>query len=233
MSTHLVKNQKMTKRQIKEDPLVTAAFRATEVWERYGRAVLIAAGALVLVGLLVFFVLRTRSQAEEQARGDLFRSMVSMNQGDYAAATPLLKQIVDNAPGTNAARDAMLMLGDAYVGQRNAKEAAAWYQRFLDKAGGTPALELAGTMGLATALEDQGEFAKAAGAYHRVTALAKSDNERGRAMLAEARTLLRAGQAQKAIEVYTAIAALSGAEIPIRDAANMHLGELQATTAAP
>ena len=36
MSTHLVKNQKMTKRQIKEDSLVTAAFRATEIWERYG-----------------------------------------------------------------------------------------------------------------------------------------------------------------------------------------------------
>jgi hypothetical protein len=35
LSTHLVKHTKITKRQMKEDPLVTA-FRATAQWERHG-----------------------------------------------------------------------------------------------------------------------------------------------------------------------------------------------------
>ena len=85
MSTHLVKHQKLTKRQMKEDPLVTAAFRATEVWERFGRMILIVAGGILLLALLVFFVSRTRTQAEQRAMGDLFRAHATLAQGDPAS----------------------------------------------------------------------------------------------------------------------------------------------------
>lgn len=233
MSTHLVKNQKMTKRQIKEDPLVTAAFRATEVWERYGRNILIGLGVVVLLGLLIFFVLRTRGQAEEKAKGEVFRAMVTLSQNDFTTAVPMLKQIVDEAPGTGPARDAMLMLGDAFMSQRNPKEAATWYERFLEKARGDKGLELAGYRGLGAALEDGGEFAKAADAYAEAAKRGASVNDRGLAMLAQARSLLRGGQNPKAIEVYKAIAVLPGVEMQTRDAARMHLGELEAATAAP
>jgi Tfp pilus assembly protein PilF len=233
MSTHLVKNQKMTKRQMKEDSLVTAAFKATEVWERYGRNILIGLGAVLLLGLLIFFVLRTRGQAEEKAKGEVFRAMVTLNQGDFTTATPMLKQIVDEAPGTNSARDAMLMLGDAYAMQRNPKEAATWYQRFLEKARGDASLERAGYAGLGTSLEDQGEFAKASDAYAEAAKRGKTVNDRGQAMLSQARSLLRAGQNPKAIEVYKAVSVLPGLDVTMREMARMHLGELEAAPAAP
>ena len=232
MSTHLVKHQKMTKRQMKEDPLVTAAFRATELWERRGRAILIALGAVLLIALLVFFVMRTRAGAEQRATGDLFRAMVALNQGDPTSAAPMLKEIVDNAPGTKAARNAMLLLGDASLAQRNPREAVTWYQKYLDKTGGQDDLEMAGYYGLGAAHEDAGDFAKAAEAYANAAERAPSVNERGRAMLAQARTLLRAGQGKKAIEIYGKTAVLTGVEAPIRDAANLHLGELSATAPA-
>ena len=230
MSTHLVKHQKITKRQMKEDPLVTAAFHATEVWEQFGRRILMIAGALVLVGLLVFFVARTRAQAEQRAMGDLFRATVALNQGDAASASPMLRELVDNSPGTKAAREAMRLLGDATLAQKNAGEAATWYQKYVDKSGGDKEGQKAGYLGLGAALEDGGRFRQAADAYAKAAALSKTDNEKGRAMLMQARGLARAGQNQKAIEVYTQIAAMTGAEIPIRDAANMHLGELSVTT---
>ncbi|HEV8128359.1 MAG TPA: tetratricopeptide repeat protein [Candidatus Eisenbacteria bacterium] len=230
MSTHLVKHQKITKRQMKEDPLVTAAFRATEVWEQFGRRILMIAGALVLVGLLVFFVARTRAQAEQRAMGDLFRATVALNQGDAASASPMLRELVDNSPGTKAAREAMRLLGDATLAQKNAGEAATWYQKYVDKSGGDKEAQKAGYLGLGAALENGGRFRPAADAYAKVADLSKTDNEKGRAMLMQARALARAGQNQKAIEIYTKVAAMSGAEIPIRDAANMHLGELSVTT---
>lgn len=231
MSTHLVKHQKMTKRQMKEDPLVTAAFRATEVWERFGRTILIAVGAILLLALLVFFVMRTRAQAEQRAMGDLFRAMVALTQGDAASASPMLKEIVDNSPGTRAARDAMLLLGDAMMAQRQPKEAATWYQKYIDKAGDKER-ERAGYAGLGAALEDGGQFGPAADAYAKAAERARTDNERGRALLSQARSLARAGQSPKAIEVYKKVVALPAAEIPIKDAANMHLGELSVTTPA-
>jgi outer membrane protein assembly factor BamD (BamD/ComL family) len=230
MSTHLVKHQKITKRHMKEDSLVTAAFRATEVWERFGKTILITAGAVLLVALLIFFVSRMRTQADQHARADLFRAMVALNQGEAASASPMLREIIDNSPGTTAARDAMLLLGDASMVQRNPKEAATWYQKFVDKAGGDKEAQLAGYLGLGAALEDAGSFAQAADAYAKAAERGRTENERGRAMLAQARSLARAGQSRQAIELYQKIAAMTGAEVPIRDAANVHLGEFSVTT---
>jgi len=232
MSTHLVKHQKLTKRQMKEDPLVTAAFRATEVWERFGRTILIAAGGILLLALLVFFVSRTRAQAEQHAMGDLFRASAALSQGDAQSAAPMLKELIDNSPGTKAARDATLLLGDAMMAQRNPKEAATWYQKYVDKAGGDRSREQVGYLGLGSALEDAGQFGPAAEAYAKSADRAPNDNERGRTLLSEARSLSRAGQNAKAIDLYQKIAALPAAEVPIKDAANMHLGELSVTAPA-
>jgi len=84
MTTHLVKHQKLTKRQIKEDPLVTAAFRGAALWEEHGSRILIAVGGIVLVALLAFFVARSRSQAEQHAAGDLYRANLALQQGTWA-----------------------------------------------------------------------------------------------------------------------------------------------------
>jgi tetratricopeptide (TPR) repeat protein len=228
MTTHLVKHQKMTKRQIKEDALVTAAFRATEIWERHGRTILIAAGAIVLLVVLGLFVARTRAQSEERAQGELFRAVLAVNQGDYVSAGPMLKELIDNSPGTNAAREAHRYLADAMMAQGKPSEAVTWYRKYVEKAGGNASAALAGQWGLAAALENEKKFAEAAAAYAEAAKRSSSDNERGRAMLGEARCYMRAGQTAKAVEVYTAVVNLPLAEQPIHDAANARLGELQA-----
>jgi TolA-binding protein len=233
MSTHLVKHQKMTKRQMKEDPLVTAAFRATDLWERHGSRILVAGGALALLGLLAFFMSQARAKAEEKASGDLFRASLAVNQGEYDTAVPMLREIVDNQPGTDAAREAMLYLGDSFMGQRKPTEAVSWYRKFVDKAGGDRAKSRLGYFALGTALEDAGEFGPAAQAYADASRRSQTDNERGRAMLGQARSLLRAGQTPKAAEVYHAILNLPSVEQQILDAANVHLGELSAAQQTP
>ena len=224
MTTHLVKHQKMTKRQIKEDALVTAAFRATDVWERHGRVILAAAGGVILVAVLAVFVMRTRAQSEERAQGDLFRAVLAVQQGDYVTGAPMLKELIDNSSGTKAARDALRYLGDASMMQGKPAEAADWYKKFIAKAGGDKNAALAGTWGLAAAQEDAKAFAEAAAAYGDAAKMSGTDNERGRAMLAQARCYMRAGQNAKAIEIYKATLKLPQAEQPILDAANVRLG---------
>jgi len=233
MSTHLVKHQKITRRQMKEDPLVTAAFRATDLWERHGTRILVVAGAVALVALLAFFMMQARSKAEEKASGELFRATLAVQQGDYVSAAPMLKEIVDNEPGTRAARDAMLYLGDSYAAQGKAGDAQSWYRRYLDKVGGNKALERVGYFALGTALEDGRQFVPAANAYAESAKRSETGNERGRAMLSQARSLLGAGQTAKAAETYNAITLIPGAEQAITDAAKVKLGELQATSNNP
>ena len=230
MSTHLVKHQKITKRQMKEDPLVTAAFRATAQWERHGSRILVGIGVLALLALLGFFMMQARSKAEAKASGDLFRANLAAMQGDYVSAAPILKEIVDNEPGTAAARDAMLLLGDSYASQGKPGDAATWYQKYIDKAGSKDRQRI-GYLALASALEDAGQFGPAANAFASSAERSDTDNLRGRAMLGQARCLARAGQTPKAVEIYKKIALLPQAEATITNAADVRLGELAAPTA--
>ncbi|TMQ55009.1 MAG: tetratricopeptide repeat protein [Candidatus Eisenbacteria bacterium] len=233
MTTRLVKHQKLTKRQIKEDPLVTAAFRGTQVWEQHGSRILLGVGAVVLVVLLVFFVSRTRAQSEERAEGDLFRAEISVAQTDYATATQMLKEIVDSAPGTKAAAKAMVYLGDVTAAQGKAAEAVSWYRRALAKAGRDEDLKVAGLHGLAAALEDRGDFTQAAASYADLAKLGENDNQRGRAMLAEARSLAKAGQTQKAIAVYKEVQRLPVVDQTLINTAGVGIGELSASSPGP
>ena len=232
MSTHLVKHQKMTKRQMKEDPLVTAAFRTTEVWEQHGSKILIGLGAVVVVGLLAFFMAQARDKAEQKASGDLMRASMAVSQGDYATAAPMLREIVDNAQGTDAARTAMLYLGDSFLAQKRASESVEWYQKYLGRAGGDRERLWIGNLALATAYEDQGKFAEAATSYAEAGRRSTTDSERARAKLAQARCYLRAGQTQKALETYQEVVLLPQAEQSLVNAARGRIGEIQATSPA-
>lgn len=230
MTTRLVKHQKLTKRQIKEDPLVTAAFRGAALWERHGTRILVGLGAIALAGLLVFFVARSRAGTEERASGDLFRAEMLLAQQDFPTAIQLLKELVDNAPGTRASRDAMQLLGDVHAVQGKPVEAVNWYRKYLGRVGRDREGKVAGIHGLAAALEDRRDFVQAAASYDELVKLATTDNGRGRAMLAEARCFSRAGQPQKAIEIYKAVLRLPVVDQDILNAAGVGLGEMQATT---
>lgn len=228
MSTHLVKHQKITKRQIKEDPLVTAAFKATLFWERHGAKILIGVGAVALLCVLAFFMMQARSKAEAEASGDLYRASLAIANGDYASAAPMLQEIVNGQPGTDAAREAMLYLGDAQMSLGKPAEAVTWYRKYLEKAGGDRERARIGHYALATALEDSRQYAAAAEAYAEAAERSESDNDKARAMHGQARALVRASQVPRAIEVYTAITRLPNVEQTLRDPALMKLGELQA-----
>ncbi len=233
MTTRLVKHHKLTKRQIKEDPLVTAAFRGTQIWEHHGSRILLGVGALVLAVLLVMFVSRTRAQSEERAAGDLFRAEISVSQSDYATATQMLKEIVDSAPGTKAATRAMMYLGDVSASTGKYAEAVNWYRRALAKAGNDEDLKVASLHGLASALEDHGDFSQAAASYRDLAQMGKNDNQRGRGMLDQARCLAKAGQTQRAVQVYKQVQRLGVVDQALINAAGVGMGELSASSPGP
>jgi len=229
MTTHLVKRHKITKRQIKEDPLVTLAGRAMDQWDRHSNQILVAGGIVVLVVLLAVFMMQARAKAETKASGELYRASLVVNQGDYTSATAMLQEIVDNEPGTNAARQAMMYLGDCYMGQNKPADALTWYQKFLDKSGSDRESQRMGYYALATALENTKDLRKAADAYGESAKRSATANVKGRAMIAQARCLLGSGQTAQAVEVLKTVSTMPGAEQAVTEAAAVRLSEIQAT----
>jgi Flp pilus assembly protein TadD len=117
------------------------------------------------------------------------------------------------------------------MSQNKPGEAATWFRKFAESSRGNPEDALVGAWCLSAALESGKSFTEAAAAYADAAKRSSSDNERGRAMLGEARCYMRAGQNEKAIETYRAVLKLQLADQPIYDAANARLGELRADVA--
>jgi len=176
-------------------------------------------------------MLRARSQAEDRASGDLFKSTIAVQQGDYASAVQMLKELIDSSPDTDAAKQAMALLGDSYAAQGNAREAATWYRKALDRAGGDRALRVSSRTGLAAALEDGKKYVEAAATYAQIAQEAETDSDRGNAMLSQARCLLAAGQGAGAADLLRKILTLPGADQTVTDPAKARLGEIQASQA--
>jgi tetratricopeptide (TPR) repeat protein len=126
-----------------------------------------------------------------------------------------------------------MYLGDTYMGQGKPADAVTWYRRALSKSGNDLIAKTASVNGLAAALEDRGDFAQAAASYEELAKLGTTDNQRARAMLAEARCLAKAGQSQKAIALYTQVQRLPVVDIEYYNAAGFGLGELSTGTATP
>ena len=80
---------------------------------------------------------------------------------------------------------------------------------------------------------DRGDFVQAASNYEELAKLGATDNEKGRVMLAEARCLAKAGQTQKAVAVYQAVARLPVVDSDILNTAGVGMGELSAGTTTP
>jgi tetratricopeptide (TPR) repeat protein len=123
----------------------------------------------------------------------------------------------------------MMLLGDAYAAQGKPADAVPWYRKYLDKVGRDRDDKAAGLHGLAVALEDRGDFAQAASSYADLASIAENDNERGRAMIAQARCLAKAGQTQKAVAVYKDVQKLPVVAQDLYNAAGIGIGELTAS----
>lgn len=158
--------KRLTKRQLKEDKLVTYYFKVTDYIHENRRTLGTAIGvaALVIVGLVVF-ISNTR-QKESEAAVQFAQARVKYAEQDYQAAIDLLRNLVDNYGGTDKARLGQFYLANAYYEQGNYEAAEKYYRAFLDD-GGDKLLESSALAGVAACLEQKGAYAEAADYYQQ------------------------------------------------------------------
>jgi tetratricopeptide (TPR) repeat protein len=133
-------------------------------FDRFGRGILIATGAVVAIGAVSFFTLRARAASEQEAAGRLAEASVYYWQGDYARASQMAKQIYDQYGSTPSGADAHRLAGDAYFWAGDFKTAITEYRAYLDKQK-TGLLSDAARRSLAYALESDRQFTEAAKTY--------------------------------------------------------------------
>ena len=192
---------RMTRKGMKKDPLVTFSLKAADFARLHARVLLIA-GIVVVVSLVVIVMMvRDRSKAEAAAEMILTQANRELWSGNAPQATVLYDELLDRYAGTESGKKGLLFKGDALLETRSLDEAIASYEKFLKRAGKDNLLRNSARRGIATALEEKGEFAKAARERENV-ALSVQGNEAAEELMAAARCYRAAAMYGRAIELY-------------------------------
>lgn len=168
--------KRLTKHQLKEDPLVTGAFRArsylAENKERFLWGLLIL-GALVLAS--IWFVNGRREKAQI-AETLLTRANIEFQSGQVTLALQDYRQLAEKHTGTPAGREALYYLANAYFQLADFNQAESFYGRYLDNPG-NPISAASAHAGLAECYEKKGKIKEAAENFMK--AVETSDNNFG------------------------------------------------------
>jgi tetratricopeptide (TPR) repeat protein len=199
-----VATKKLTKRQLKEDPVMKTAFEWLDFTEKHMRIVLIAAAVIVVAGALAYIVRHGRASAERSAASQLAQARGELQQGNIESALTIADQILDRAAGTQAGREALLLRADGALLLGRNEEAVTYFERLLRDAD-DPILKGSAMRGLAGALEQSGQPMKAAERYVEAGHKYAMGGEAAYDLMAGARAYRMAGDPAKAVVLYDEI----------------------------
>lgn len=201
--------KRVTKKELKEDKLVTTYFKARQYFEEHQATMLkIAGGAVLIIALAAFWVM-SKSRAESQASYELGMAILSSqtSAGDPVALTQQFLQIAERYSGTASGDDARYYLAKLKAQQHQPEEALKAYEDFLEHAGKASYLYPAALAGKASTLEDLGRPKEAAEYYLKAAEVRKNFFAEASFRLDAARCFLAAGEKDRAREQYQSVTA--------------------------
>ena len=195
-------------------------------WARENRQALTLGGiglAVLLAGGLYYA--NYRGNHLEQAAVELERTRQNVMVGDTAAATVELSQYLESFGNTPYAAEASLLLGELYLGQGRADDAA---EALADVADPKDPVGVQAVVLMARAREQQGDLGQAEQLYLDVADGAELDFQRYEALADAARIRQVQGNAAGAAELYQRILDDIEEDAPLRPVYEMRLAEAQA-----
>jgi len=157
--------KRVTKKELKEDKLVTTYFKARQYLEEHQKITLRIAGGTVLVIALAAFWFMSKSHAESQASYELSMAILASQSGDAAALTQQFSQIAERYSGTASGDAARFYIARMKFQEHKPEEALQAYDDFLRHASKAGYLYPAALAGKGAALEDLNRFGEAAQFY--------------------------------------------------------------------
>lgn len=156
---------KITKRQIKEDKFTTFMLTAKDQIVENWQFVVIGVVAVVLVAAAASYYVSSQRAKTEDAAVRFARALLDYRNGDNQIAILGLNQIIEEYSSDDAAEEATYLLGKMNLVNRNYPEAVRYFEMYLSTYEGNLLNRAASMAGIATCLENQGEYLQAAGRF--------------------------------------------------------------------
>lgn len=193
------------------------------------RPLSLGVGAVVVLFGGVWFMQSAQSRREAFASSELEQARFAVEAGNLALAASDLGSIVGTYGGTNASREAAILLARVHLLQGQPDLAASEMRTFLDQ---DPAdqFRAPGANLLANALEELGRFGEASGAFEEAASASPYELVRAQHMMDAARTAQLAGDLDRAAALYRSV--LDDTEEPqILTEVRLRLAEVEHTPA--
>lgn len=199
--------KKITKKEIKEDKLVTTYFEATTWYETNKKIVNGALVGVVVLAIVVVAYMNNINANNQKANTELGKVISYYDQGrfDVAISGNLqenirgLQSIVDDYGSTKAGELAKFYLANAYFAQNDYDKALKY---FLDVSVKDELVTASAIAGAGACYEAKNDYEKAATTYEKAAFKSTKDVNAAENMFHAARNYLSAGKKEKAAELF-------------------------------
>lgn len=206
----LTKKKRITKKEIKQDKLVTTYYQVMNYYKEYQAKFLIVFAALALVVIAVILLSNKRSNDNLAAASQLAKIMPVYEAGSFQEAIDGqpnanvvgLKQIVDNFGNTEQGEIAKIYLANSYIVLNKLEEA---FQLYDDYSGSNPLLKATSLAGKASYYETKKEYEKAVDLYKDAARVSISNPSTPDYLLRAGINLLRIGKKEDAKSIFEEI----------------------------
>ena len=206
----LTKKKKLSKREIKEDKLVTTYYKVYNYFNENKNRIGMYAGGLLVVIAVIYFYMNNKAENNLQAGIQLSRVMGLYDAGAYLEAiegrqgTNIvgLKKIVSDYGSTENGEIAKVYLANSYQMLGNIEEAYKYYE---DYSGSSKIFKASALSGEAGYYANKKEYEKAADLYRSASRVTKENVSNPEYMLKAAINYIDAGNKEEAKDLLETI----------------------------
>lgn len=201
----LSKRKKLSKKEIKEDKLVTTYYKSIEFFENNKQKIALYAGILAVVVVGIIFYVNYRNDQNEKANLELSRVIPLYDAGSYLEAiegrkgTKVLglKKIVEEYGSTDNGELAKIYLANSYNHLGKLEESKKYYE---DYSGSNKIFKATALAGEAAYYAATNKFEEAADLYKKAANVSEENVQNPDYLLRAAINYINAGKKQEAVD---------------------------------
>lgn len=187
---------------MKEDKLVTTAFKLSEWIQKHLNQVLLVVGGVVLVAIVIFFIFSSKAKRNQKAAELFGKATLEFQAGNASQAITDLHTVMEKYGGTKDAGHATFYLATAYFYAKDYAKAEATFQRFIEKHTEDPLFLASAQAGIAECHMENGEFQAAGDNFVKAVSFKPDGLLAPQYLFSAGQAYLKANQKEKAKEVF-------------------------------
>jgi len=197
--------KKLTKREIKEDGLVTTYFRVQKYFKKHQKIIQYTLMGLAAVVVISVLMVRSKKNTERAVIEKMGIAEQYYYTGNTGKAVEMFKEIIETYPGAEASRNAVFLLANSYFSKQDYDQAEKYFRLFYEKYNKNDIFTASSLAGIAACMESKNEFAEAAAMYEKAGKKSEGSFEAPFHLENAARCYLLAGDKEAGKRIYQMI----------------------------